>query len=398
MKGWRESDRIWVWGDYRRAVKMRSEILQEVYRVQSGFSGSDFPPLMSPSWVSNIGHLGLLFLHGRAQRLKLLPQGLRNVVIGPRIGNPEVLKLAMAGFARSNMEGNSALVDWPSMWSTVERLQMLRRGDEFVDIYQLGEETYASEYPPVLEFESTELAEYMERSRTFLTQLGLPRDAWFVGLHTRVVANPLDPRSAPVQTFVPAIREIVRHGGFVIRFGRDRDSNLEALPGLIDLTEIPGNPSDLDLFVLAAGRFLITTNSGPAMVASELGTPILGTNTMSIGRNVLSSAHGSLFLPKRWETVRGEPLSARRLLTSRYAYCEFSSLKEVRGEVNVLPNTAKEILEATREMLLVEKGEVRPRGPLSTIEKSIRDEVGAIGKGQLAESYLELNEKWFLRD
>lgn len=398
MKDWRESSRIWAWGDYRRAVNMRSEILHEVYEKQGGFSVSDFPPLMSPSWVSNMGHLGLLMLHGRAQRLKVLPQGVRTVMVGQRIGNPEVLQLALAGFARSNMQGNSALLDWASMWSVAERLQMVRRGQEFIDIYALEEEVNASEYPPIFEFKSEEQAEYMKRSRTSLMRLGLPEDAWFVGLHTRKVANPLDPRSAPVQSFLPAIREIIRQGGFVVRFGSDRDPDLGSLPGLLDLTEIPGGSSNLDLFVLAASRFLISTSSGPTRVASELGTPVLTTNMMSIGRSVLSSAKGSLFLPKRWETVRRQPLSARQLLASRYAYCEFSSLKEVRGRFNVMPNTATEILEATREMLLNEKGKVRPRGPLSSLEKSIRVEVGAVGRGRIAESYLGLNEEWFLSD
>jgi putative glycosyltransferase (TIGR04372 family) len=396
---WAESEREWDRGFYARAVAMRCDLLHEAYRIQGNCPAEAFPPLMAADWSSNIGHLGLLAMHARAQSLGVIPDFRRTLLVGRSIGNQEILGASSAAFDIRMLSNSSALSDWPSLWPLVERLQMVRYEDSFLDIYQLWEKVYYLSQPPPRTAPGTASDDegYATKSAEALRILGLPLDAWFVALHLRFGNDSLDPRAAPLASFLPAIDQIVRMGGWVVRFGT---GPMEALPEtthLIDLTQSSADTSGLHLYLLSRARFVLTTNSGPAVVAWELGTPVLQTNTMSIGRNVCSASSGSLFLPKKWIGPRGEPMGLAELLNSRFAYCELESLRDLGTDHRVLTNTAEEILEATREMLEPAVEVEGTIGALASQADLIRLDAGAIGQGRFSNSYLAMNEEWFLR-
>jgi hypothetical protein len=85
------------------------------------------------------------------------------------------------------------------------------------------------------------------------------------------------------------------------------------------------------------------------------------------------------------------------LLNSRFAYCELESLRDLGTDHRVLTNTAEEILEATREMLEPAVEVEGTIGALASQADLIRLDAGAIGQGRFSNSYLAMNEEWFLR-
>src|SRR5262249_39987977 len=72
--------------------------------------------------------------------------------------------------------------------------------------------------PPLLELTS----EQKEAGERVLERAGLPRGAWFVGLHVREGAKGGKARSGPdadIASYTEAIRRIIARGGWVIRMG-----------------------------------------------------------------------------------------------------------------------------------------------------------------------------------
>ena len=92
----------------------------------------------------------------------------------------------------------------------------------------------------------------------------MPPDAWFVALHVRESGfwKSLDTkfpnnRSADIATYLPAIREITRRGGWVIRVG---DAEMGALPPMehvIDYAHSPAKSDWMDVFLYGGCRFFI---------------------------------------------------------------------------------------------------------------------------------------------
>ena len=82
--------------------------------------------------------------------------------------------------------------------------------------------------PPVVRLRD----EHRERGRRELEKFGIPRDAWFVTLHVRdqrrgkfgvnIHGQSTNHRDVEIETYVPAIQEIVRRGGWVVRMGDTR--------------------------------------------------------------------------------------------------------------------------------------------------------------------------------
>jgi putative glycosyltransferase (TIGR04372 family) len=186
-----------------------------------------------------------------------------------------------------------------------------------------------------------------------LEKLGIPRGAWFVALHVRErepdgrKSGMNTVRNADISSYLPAITEITRRGGWVIRLG---DRSMTALPPLgnvLDYCQSAIRSDWMDIFLLACCRFTICTNSGPAFVPLLYGVPSVLTNWWPAAERPWQPT--DIFVPKmlrslsdrRYLTLSetlSEPLCwcySRRYLADRgRVYLEDSDPEIIRGAVS----------------------------------------------------------------
>ena len=87
--------------------------------------------------------------------------------------------------------------------------------------------------------------------------------AWFVPLHVR--EGTYDGRraglhgihNAEMATYLPAIAEITRRGGWVIRMGDPGMSRMPPLPNVIDYCHSDLRADWMDIFIATQGRFML---------------------------------------------------------------------------------------------------------------------------------------------
>lgn len=190
-----------------------------------------------------------------------------------------------------------------------------------------------------------------------LAEMGLPRGAWFVCLHVRSPGFHRDNyasqthRNATIQSYVPAIREIVRRGGWVIRMGDATMEPLPTMPGVIDYARGPHKSKRMDVFLFGASRFFVGVCSGPVHVPPTFGVPVLTTNWISYVP--LAPFNGrDLCLPKlMWSERDGRMLNFAERFTDPVAgACQSGDVLHEKGW-RVVDNTAEEISEAVIEMM-----------------------------------------------
>ena len=97
----------------------------------------------------------------------------------------------------------------------------------------------------------------------------------------------------------------------------------------------------LDVYLLAASRFLIGTNSGPAWVAGTFGVPAVLTNWAPIG--IKSHYRNTLTINKRlWSNEKKRFLTADEQIAGPLAYADSDNILR-RENVSPVQNTPEEI-------------------------------------------------------
>jgi len=200
--------------------------------------------------------------------------------------------------------------------------------------------------------------EHRERGRRALTRLGFGDNDWFVALHVRETGyfdenHPWSRsllRNADIETYLPAIEAITSRGGWVVRIGDPSMTPLAPMERVIDYANGGALRADwMDIFLIAACRFVLGTPSGPQGSALAFGTPFLGTNYFAIG--VVPPSRNDLFIPK---TVRaksgGRKLGIRESLRPP-RYMSMEPLFFEKEGLEIVDNTAEEIEAVTVEML-----------------------------------------------
>ena len=82
----------------------------------------------------------------------------------------------------------------------------------------------------------------------------------------------------------------------MIRIGDTSIQPLPAMPNVFDYTVSRAKSDWMDVFLLAASRFMIGTSSGPAGVSYVFGVPIAMSNNLPSAATYLSKE--DLFLPR----------------------------------------------------------------------------------------------------
>jgi putative glycosyltransferase (TIGR04372 family) len=199
-------------------------------------------------------------------------------------------------------------------------------------------------------------AELTARGWALLERAGVPRGAWFVALHVREIVwrgatGGLQAiRNADPASYLPAIGEITRRGGFVVRMGDADAPPLPALPGVVDYCRSDMRSESMDIFLLTRSRFVLGSASGPIFVPPLYGVPCVLTNWWPPG---MRPWHASdIYIPKRVRRLAdGTHLTLSETLREPVSYCH--SLRHLAAQqgLTIDDNEADIIHDAVVEML-----------------------------------------------
>lgn len=225
-----------------------------------------------------------------------------------------------------------------------------------VHLWEIGAKTYQrwedEKRAPLLKLS----AETESRGWQVLQKHGIPRDAWFVALHVREAGSKKyhvdlhNVLNANIADYLPAIEEITRRGGWVIRMGDPSMTALPAGPKVFDYCKSDDRSDWMDVFLCASARFFTGTSSGPAYVPTDFGVPCVHTNWWPPAQRPWHSK--DIFIPKLYRKIAdGSVLTLSQSLREPFGYCNsISYLKKTQG-VEVLDNSADDIRDAVIEML-----------------------------------------------
>jgi len=393
---WDKSEKDWNKGEYSKSVELKRNCLEYIYSHQRVGEQWQVPPFMSIGWSAAIGHIGSLGTFVLGQRLDVLPRAKRSLPVKDEQSSRMIRNFLDEDLSIVPARIGFSIFENPSQWHLSERLSMIRTHENFISLYELHESVFSH---PDVRNEGIKLSidlDYEETSKKLLERMGMPSHSWFVGLHVREKPNPLDARVAKIENFYPSLHEVTSRGGWIIRFGTDKMQPLVIEKNTIDLNYDILEHRMLHLYIIAKATFLLTTNSGPSVVAWALGTPVLQTNTLAIARNILTASPGSIYLPKKYISSDSRLYSLSEILGSLEGYAETNLKEKSDLGYQIIENSANEIHQATLDMFnFLEKGQHNQGLTLQV--NDIRGEHHAVGYGQIAPSFLSENANWFLR-
>jgi putative glycosyltransferase (TIGR04372 family) len=265
-----------------------------------------------------------------------------------------------------------------------------------VYFWDLAARTYrrwhAEGRPPLLTFPP----ETDERGWRALRGVGVPPGAWFVAMHVRAGAwkrhhlGLHQVLNAEIATYLPAIAEVTRRGGWVIRMGDATMPPLPPMPNVIDYCHSDLRADWMDVFLAARCRFMLGTSSGPAYLAPLYGVPSVLTNWWPPAQRPWHAM--DLFVPKMQQHIEdGRYLTLRETLAEPYSYCHSVDYLAETQKVRVVDNDPDVICAAVAEMLdrLDRTGTLDAEVEHLRAEASrIYDACGAHGMGQLAGGFV----------
>ena len=195
------------------------------------------------------------------------------------------------------------------------------------------------------------------RGWALLQAAGVPRGAWFVALHVRdiawkgLTAGMQAIRNADTAAYLPAIADITRRGGFVVRMGDPDAPPLPPLANVIDYCRSDMRSDWMDIFLMARSRFMLGSASGPIFVPPLYGVPAVLTNWWP---PAMRPWHASdIFLPKLPRRLAdGRYLTLTETLREPLAYCHSPRYLATHEGVHVEDNDPELIRGAVAEMLL----------------------------------------------
>ena len=194
-----------------------------------------------------------------------------------------------------------------------------------------------------------------ERGRSVLSRAGVPRDAWFVGLHVREEGYQKHHRNlhnvlnATIDDYMPAIEEVTRRGGWIVRMGDRTMKPLPPIRNVIDYCQSDIKSDWMDIFLASQCRFFIGTSSGLGYVPQAYGVPCVLTNWWPPAQRPWHAQ--DIFLPKLYrKKIGGAYLTLAEALAEPLGYCNsLDYLEETKGVV-IQNNSPEDIHAAVVEM------------------------------------------------
>jgi len=302
---------------------------------------------VGPSITCSLGHMAIS-LNLRAKNNLLFPEFYQNyIVLTGESANDSYLNLWRKHFNLVKVsQFDKSIID-KAFWFFSESVESAPVRDKYLDLRDAHNNltvNWESAYnTPILELND----EIMSIGRDWISKYGVREKDWFVTLHVR--NNRYDRqgygRNAEIHDYLPAIKEIINSGGYVVVIGDNlRAKYLPKLEGLINYSSMKFRSSALDTYFLAENEFLISTTSGPMNVPITFGKRILATNAPDMGKFVYYP--GSIMIPKL-VTKNGVVLSFKEMLDSKAGWSD----SYIGPEFCWRDNSEDEIKEAVREMI-----------------------------------------------
>lgn len=189
--------------------------------------------------------------------------------------------------------------------------------------------------------------ECKDKGFQFMQSFGFSKGDWFVTIHIRD-RNDGSLRNSNTYSYIEAIHEITRKGGWVVRIGGNDSVPLPRIKNVIDYSQIIEQSHFLDTYFLAECLFSIQTTSGPANIPILFGKPTIQANCFPI-RHVVP-CYKDIFMPKLvYSKKLSRILNFSEVFLSGISSSEIFSLDD--GDLSVVDNSSVEILEACKEML-----------------------------------------------
>jgi putative glycosyltransferase (TIGR04372 family) len=229
-----------------------------------------------------------------------------------------------------------------------------------------------------------------------LREAGVPQGAWFVTLHVR--EGKWDGRNAgmhgvmnaDISNYLPAISEVTRRGGWVVRMGDPGMRLLPPLANVIDYCHCDFRADWMDVFLAARCRFMVGSTSGPAFIPPLYGAPLLLTNWWPPAQRPLHSS--DIFVPKLLRSLINERyLTLSESLREPFSYCHSRSYLAEHGKAYVEDCDPLVLAGAVEEMLARSEGNMDCSAEVADLRAradQIYQAEGAFGGGQFAAAFL----------
>ncbi len=188
-----------------------------------------------------------------------------------------------------------------------------------------------------------------------LAALGVPHGAWFVCIHVREGGfSPVDEvyhahRNGKIENLMPAIEEITRRGGWVIRLGDPTMVPLQSMPHVIDYAHHTLRSARLDIILCARARYILGNTSGVFLIGTAFGVPSALANMIPMP--TLGFLHQDLSIPKLYRRKdESRYLSFTEVMSSPISTYRYASLYE-KNNITVVENTPEDILALVIELM-----------------------------------------------
>ena len=187
-----------------------------------------------------------------------------------------------------------------------------------------------------------------------LEQLGVPKDAWYVCIHSRDGGfSPNDEhlhsfRNSNIEHYIPAMQAIVKRGGWCIRVGEETSRPLSPLENVIDYAHSPLKSDWMDVYLCASCLFFLGNSSGLFLLSTVFGKHTASANMVPVS-NALPLGFDDLGIPKLLRH-HGQLMDYSQILNSPVANFRFASQYK-EHEILVEENSPEEIRDLAIEML-----------------------------------------------
>jgi putative glycosyltransferase (TIGR04372 family) len=189
-------------------------------------------------------------------------------------------------------------------------------------------------------------------------KLGIPKNSWFVCLHIREGGfrndrDRRDYRNSNILNCIPAIKEIISRGGWVVRMG---DNTMKPLPSMENVIDYPFTKykSDfMDLCLIRNCLFLIANQTGSFAVAKLFKKNVLLINMYEFLRYGPTNLRDRAITQHVYSKRDKRYLSIKELFSNDHEECIMSLTNEcfLEKDYALTENTAGEISRAVIEYM-----------------------------------------------
>jgi putative glycosyltransferase (TIGR04372 family) len=242
----------------------------------------------------------------------------------------------------------------------------------------------------------------ISRGELALESIGISKGQWYVCFHVRTEGYHLNwhkenpgTRNADILTYLPAMQEIIKKGGVVIRMG---DSAMPPLPkqkGIYDYALSNLKSEFMDLFLCATCRFFVGTNSGLGLIPPIFGVKCAMTNWSPVG--LPQWYPKDKYIMKLIYSLKlNRYLTFEEMLASKAGWLQF--IKPLHNlDLQIVDNTADEIQELIVEMLQENEAENIIYNKKYSYLNTIIEKNGSYKGATISSSFVKKHENLFLQ-